>query len=49
MCGGNTVYDNCNNAYVCNESCGLDGACPCRGGSCNTTYHTCSCTTGPCL
>jgi hypothetical protein len=49
MCGGNTVYDNCNNAYVCNESCGLDGECTCRGGSCNTTFHTCTCTPGPCL
>jgi hypothetical protein len=49
MCGGNMVQDNCGTSYTCNTSCGLDGVCPCRGGTCNTVDHLCSCSVGSCF
>jgi hypothetical protein len=33
--------------FTCSRSCGLDGECPCAGGSCSTLGY-CQCSSGPC-
>lgn len=48
LCSG-TAPDGCGGTVTCFLNCGLEGECPCRGGSCNATTHTCHCIAGPCF
>ncbi len=45
QCAG-TAPDGCGGTVACHTSCGLQGACPCRGGVCSGNY--CQCFTGTC-
>ncbi|MBX3214560.1 MAG: hypothetical protein KF850_21165 [Labilithrix sp.] len=51
-CGGRcagSVNNGCGQMVTCSASCGLNGGCPCAGGTCSVQTGACECRGGPCL